>query len=105
MKDQTIALAGVDQAAALSHELSNSGAVSRSDYYQASIRSLFVFNAATTADVFNNYIQQLTMGSETLMKAFNKDRHYIPVIKYVLPRLTSQTKLQQNNVMTTKSQV
>jgi len=104
MKDQTIALAGVYQAAALSHELANSGAVSRSDYYQASIRSLFVFNAATTADVFNNDIQQLTMGLETLIKAFNKDRHYIPVIKYVLTLLTLQTKLQQDNVMTTQVQ-
>lgn len=104
MKDQTIALAGVYQAAALAHELANSGAVSRMDYFNASLSSLFVIDADTTAAVFDNDMSRLTMGLETLGKAFNKDRQYIPVIKYVLTLLSLQAKLQQDSAMVTQVQ-
>ncbi len=104
MKDQTIALAGVYQAATLAHELANSGAVSQPDYFYASLNSLFIFDAASTAAVFNNDMSRLSLGLQTLSKAFNKDRQYIPVIKYVLTLLTLQTKLQQDSRMPTQVQ-
>ncbi|MFV0543369.1 MAG: high frequency lysogenization protein HflD [Marinicella pacifica] len=99
MRDQTIALAGVYQAAACAHELAQSGAVSRRDCFAGSIESLFVVNPESTPAVFNHDMNRLSLGLRTLIKSFNKDKAYLNVIKYVLTLLNLQSKLMLNKAM------
>ena len=68
MRDKTIALAGVYQAAACAHELAQSGAVSRRDCFAGSINSLFVVDPDSTPAVFNNDMNSVALGLRTLIK-------------------------------------
>jgi len=99
MRDQTIALAGVYQAAACAHELAQSGAVSRRDCFAGSINSLFVTNPESTPAVFNHDMNRVALGLRTLIKSFNKDKAYLNVIKYVLTLLNLQSKFINNDAM------
>lgn len=99
MRDQTIALAGVYQAAAFAHELAQSGAVSRRDCFAGSIESLFVVNPDSTMAVFNHDINRVSLGLSTLIKSFNKDKAYLNIIKYVLTLLNLQSKFMTNDAM------
>ena len=99
MRNQTIALAGVYQAAAFAHELAQSGAVSRRDCFAGSIESLFVVNPDSTMAVFNNDMDRIALGLRTLIKSFNKDKAYLNIIKYVLTLLNLQSKFIQNDTM------
>lgn len=99
MRDQTIALAGVYQAAAFAHELAQSGAVSRRDCFAGSIESLFVVNPDSTMAVFNHDINRVSLGLRTLIKSFNKDKAYLNIIKYVLTLLNLQSKFMTNDAM------
>lgn len=99
MRDQTIALAGVYQAAAFAHELAQSGAVSRRDCFAGSIESLFVVNPESTMAVFNHDINRVSLGLSTLIKSFNKDKAYLNIIKYVLTLLNLQSKFMTNDAM------
>jgi high frequency lysogenization protein len=99
MRDKTIALAGVYQAAAFAHELAQSGAVSRRDCFAGSLESLFVVNPDSTMAVFNNDINRVAFGLRTLIKSFNKDKDYLNIIKYVLTLLNLQSKFVNHDTM------
>ena len=99
MRDKTIALAGVYQAAACAHELAQSGAVSRRDCFAGSINSLFVVDPDSTPAVFNNDMNRVALGLRTLIKSFNKDKAYLNIIKYVLTLLNLQSKFINNDAM------
>jgi high frequency lysogenization protein len=94
MKNRTIALAGVYQAAVMAHELANSGAIRDPNSWEASLKSLYKIDAASTEDVFDNKINDLALGLNALVKSFNKDSHYINVIKYTITLLALAGKLQ-----------
>jgi Uncharacterized protein involved in purine metabolism len=68
MRDKTIALAGVYQAAAFANELAQSGAVSRRDCFAGSLESLFVVNPDSTMAVFNHDMNRVALGLRTLIK-------------------------------------
>lgn len=99
MKNRTIALAGVYQAAVMAHELANSGAIRDANSWEASLRSLYKIDAATTEEVFDNQINNLALGLNALIKSFNKDSHYINVIKYTITLLALAGKLQSRPEM------
>jgi len=81
MKDQTIALAGVYQAATMAHELANSGAIRDQKSWDVSLKSLYKLDANSTEDVFENNLSGLALGCNSLIKSFNKDSYYLNVIK------------------------
>ena len=99
MKDQTIALAAVYQSAMMAHELANSGAVRDQQSWEISLNSLYQLNPTSTEDVFDGNLNGLAMGFNTLIKAFNKDSHYLNAIKYSITLLTLAAKLQQRGGM------
>ncbi len=99
MKEQTIALAGVYQAATLAHELANAGTIRDQKSWDVSLMSLYKIDAASTEDVFDNDLSGLAMGFQSLIKAFNKDPQYINIIKYTLTLLTLQSKLSSRPEM------
>lgn len=99
MKDQTIALAAVYQAAMMAHELANSGAIRDPKSWEVSLNSLYKIDAKSTEDVFDNDLSGLAMGLNTLLKSFNKDSYYINVIKYTITLLSLAGKLQQRPEM------
>ncbi len=93
MRDQTIALAGVYQAATMAHELANSGAIRDQKSWEVSLNSLYKLNADSTEDVFDHDMAGLALGFNSLIKSFNKDSYYINVIKYTITLLTLAGKL------------
>ncbi|MFC3193476.1 high frequency lysogenization protein HflD [Marinicella sediminis] len=99
MKNRTIALAGVYQAAVMAHELANSGAIRDQRSWECSLKSLYKMDASSTEDVFDNNINELALGLNALIKSFNKDSYYINVIKYTITLLALAGKLQQRPEM------
>ncbi len=93
MNELTIALAAVFQAGSLADELANSGAVRDLDSWHVSLDSLYKIDATDTRDVFNNNIAGLSLGLNNMIKALNKDPHFMPVLKYSLTLLALQPKL------------
>ncbi|WP_223788402.1 high frequency lysogenization protein HflD [Marinicella meishanensis] len=94
MRDQTIALSAVYQAATMAHELANSGAVRDPQSWETSLASLYRFNVDSTEEVFDRNMSGLALGLNTLIKSFNKDNHYINVMKYTITLLSLASKLQ-----------
>ncbi|MCX7553519.1 high frequency lysogenization protein HflD [Marinicella sp. S1101] len=99
MRDQTIALAGVYQAATMAHELANSGAIRDNQSWEVSLNSLYKLDASSTEDVFDNNLAGLALGCNSLIKSFNKDSYYINIIKYTITLLTLAAKLPQRDAM------
>ncbi len=99
MREHTIALAGVYQAAIMAHELANSGAIRDQKSWDSSIKSLYKLDADTTAAVYENDMSNLALGLNTLIKSFNKDSYYVNVIKYTITLLALAGKLQHRPEM------
>ena len=99
MRDQNIALAGVNQAATMAHELANSGAIRDQKSWDVSLRSLYKLDASSTEDVFDDNLAGLALGYSSLIKSFNKDNYYINIIKYTITLLTLAGKLSSRPEM------
>ncbi len=95
MRDQTIALSAVYQAATMAHELANSGAIRDPKSWEVSLKSLYKIDASSTEDIFEDNMSGLALGFNTLIKSFNKDSYYINVMKYTITLLSLASKLQQ----------
>ena len=95
MRDQTIALAGVYQAATMAHELANSGAIRDHKSWHASLDSLYRMDVESTEAVYDHDMTSLALGLNTMIKSFNKDSHYINVIKYTITLLNLGAKVLQ----------
>lgn len=102
--DQILALAGVFQAAALVDRLAKTGAAPEKNV-QASVASLFVFDPATTEDVYGgdpDYRQRLDLGINTLKDVFDK-RRGVPrrgdLIDYAVGLLYLEAKLRNHRPM------
>ena len=94
MRDKTIALAGVFQSALIAHELANSGEVRSKQSWHTSLDSLYKIDAESTEAVFDNNMDHLSQGFNTLIKAFSKDAYYMNVLKYTLTLLSLESKLK-----------
>ena len=96
---ETIALAGIIQAAALVKELANNNRTSE-NYFETSITSIFKINSTSVEDVFNgqtNDVPELTLGLKELHQLL--EQKFAPgkeLIRYSLEIIALQGRLQRN---------
>ncbi|MCF6289071.1 MAG: high frequency lysogenization protein HflD [Proteobacteria bacterium] len=93
MKNRTIALAGVCQAAYFANELASTGKVRDQNGFEATLNSLYVIECDDISEVYGNDLSNLNTGIKTLSYAFNRDHDYITILKYTLTLLTLERKL------------
>lgn len=96
---ETIALAGIIQAATLVKELANNNR-STEKHFEASIASVFKVNSLCVEDVFGgqtNYVPGLSIGLNNLCRLI--DEKFVPgedLIRYSLEIIALQGRLQRN---------
>ncbi len=98
--EQTIALAGVFQAATLVDQIARQGLVAQ-DALEASVASLFVTNPGETEDVYGGAEQlrfNLSTGLNELQKTVNKQgsAQTPQITRYVLSMIALESKLAKN---------
>ncbi len=96
MKNRTIALSGVCQAAYFANELASTGRIRDEKGYHACIDSLYIVDCDDISEIYGNDVHNLTTGLKTLNYAFNRDNDYLTVLKYTLTLLTLERKLNKN---------
>jgi high frequency lysogenization protein len=101
-RDQTLALAGVFQAASLVQQIASTG-LANSAVIESSIESLFKFDADTVEQVFGS-IAGVNTGLRVLSKQmdFSKEKHNIDITRYVISLLVLERKLSKNKNMLDK---
>ncbi len=98
---QTLALAGVFQAAQLVHDLATRGLVDQHTF-ASSIGSILITDPETTADIYGGDFFNLRTGATTLRKVLLKDSSVAPqVLHYAMGILVLNTKLAKNQPMLT----
>ena len=95
MKNRTIALAGVCQAAYFANELASTGKIRDKNGLEASLNSLYIIDCDDISEIYGSDISNLNTGLKTLSYAFNRDSDYITVLKYSLTLLTLERKLNK----------
>jgi high frequency lysogenization protein len=95
MKNRTIALAGVCQAAYFANELASTGKIRDKNGLEASLNSLYVIDCDDISEIYGFDMGNLSTGLKTLNYAFNRDPDYITVLKYSLTLLTLERKLNK----------
>ncbi len=93
MKNRTIALAGVCQAAFFANELATTGKIRDLTGYYTSLESLYTIESKDISEVYGNDFYHIKTGLKTLSYAFNRDNDYITILKYALTMLTLERKL------------
>ena len=97
MKNRTIALAGVCQAAYFANELASTGKVRDQNGYRALINSLYIMDCDDISEIYGSDMNHLNTGLKTLNYAFNRDPDYLTVLKYTLTLLTLERKLNKRS--------
>lgn len=98
-QDQAIALAGVFQAAALVHQLSNKGMVSQ-DSFETSLGSIITTDPARTIDVFGGTTAGLALGIKTMRSFINKEAEASThILRYAMSILYLEKRLRKNPQM------
>ncbi|MDT8322018.1 MAG: high frequency lysogenization protein HflD [Xanthomonadales bacterium] len=93
MKERTLALAGVFQAAELVRQAANHG--TWSGYAaSASLRSLFRLETASVADVFGDR-SQVRLGTETLLAVLQGENRYTETLRYAVGLLQVEKKFRR----------
>jgi len=102
LENQTIALAGVFQAATLVDQISTVGKINQSDF-DCSFDSLFAFEAATTVDVYGD-LASVQSGLKTLEMYLSGegDKPTKAMTYYILTLLKIAKQLKKNNSMSSK---
>ena len=95
MKNRTIALAGVCQAAYFTHELASTGKIRDKNGFEASLNSLYVIDCDDISEIYGSDMSHLNTGLKTLNYAFNRDPDYNTVLKYAITLLTLERKLNK----------
>jgi high frequency lysogenization protein len=98
-REQTIALAGVFQAASLVQQIANKG-MANSAVIESSLETLFRFDSDTVEGVFGN-IAGVGAGLRVLneqLSAF-KNKRNLEVTQYVISLLVLEKKLSSNSIM------
>ncbi|VAW37208.1 High frequency lysogenization protein HflD [hydrothermal vent metagenome] len=93
MKNRTIALAGVCQAAFFANELASTGRVRDTQGFTATLDSLYIIDCEDISEIYGSDRQNLNTGLKTLQYAFNRDPDYLTILKYTLTLLTLERKL------------
>lgn len=92
LKETTLALAGVVQAAVLVEQVAKTGYVQQ-DAYKCSIESLFDLNPVTTLAVYGGDVQNLRLGLESLRDMLGTQHKHQEAMRYALGALHLQKKL------------
>lgn len=95
MKNRTIALAGVCQAAYYAHELAGTGRIRDLNGYEATLNSLYVIDCQDISEIYGMDMNNLNTGLKTLHYAFNRDPDYLTILKYTLTLLALERKLNK----------
>ena len=95
MKNRTIALAGVCQAAYYANELASTGKIRDYNGFEASMNSLYIIDCEDISEIYGSDMNNLNTGLKTLHYAFNRDLDYLTILKYTLTLLTLERKLNK----------
>jgi len=97
--DQTLALAGIFQAASLVRQIANKG-TANSAHIESSIESLFRFDAANVEEVYGN-LAGVNHGLHILQQQLCGDRSVeeMEITKYVISLMVLEKKLLRNKKM------
>jgi len=96
--DQTLALAGIYQAASLVKQIATKG-ITNSAHIESSLETLFRFDATTVDDVFGS-VAGVMHGVKVLHQNINdRSTRDIDVTKYVISLLMLERKLTNNSAM------
>ena len=98
MKNRTIALAGVCQAAYFANELASTGKVRDHNGFEATLNSLYVIDCDDISEIYGSDMSNLNTGLKTLHYAFNRDPDYLTILKYTLTLLALERKLNKTPV-------
>ncbi|MEX2474819.1 high frequency lysogenization protein HflD [Marinobacter sp.] len=98
--DQTIALAGVFQAAAQVQQVAHNGQCAESSF-ETSIRSLFATDPETTLDVYGGELKDLREGLTTLANVLSQQskQQDVQVLRYALNLVHLESKLNRSKDM------
>jgi len=99
IRDKTLALAGIFQAASLVKQLATTGSVDQHDF-DTCIRSIFETDPEQTVDVYGQ-VEYLRSGLTTLENQLGNDNSQrdIEVARYVISLLHLQRKLSKNSLL------
>ena len=96
--DQTLALAGIYQAASLVKQIANSG-MANSAHIEASIETMFRFDADSVEQVYGS-VAGVSHGVKVLLQHLkDKSNRDLEITKYVFSLLMLERKLSANNRM------
>ena len=100
LRDQTLALAGVFQAAALVQQVAQSGNCAESSL-ETCLRSLFATDPDNTLDVYGGELKDLREGLSTLSDVLSSQSRQqdIEVLRYALNLINLEAKLRRNTDM------
>ncbi len=100
LQDQTLALAGIFQAATLVQQIAHSGRCADSSL-ETCIRSLFATDPASTLDVYGGDLKDLREGLSTLSGVLSKQTRQqdIEVLRYALNLINLEAKLRRDKDM------
>jgi len=100
LHDQTLALAGVFQAANLVQQIANNGSCN-TDSLETCLRSLFATDPASTLDVYGGELADVREGLVTLSTVMGeqKKQQDIEVLRYVLNLIHLESKLNRDKDM------
>src|SRR5690554_2081877 len=100
LHDQTLALAGVFQAANLVQQIANNGNCN-TDSLETCLRSLFATDPASTLDVYGGELADVREGLVTLSTVMGeqKKQQDIEVLRYVLNLIHLESKLNRDKDM------
>ncbi|MDO6440579.1 MULTISPECIES: high frequency lysogenization protein HflD [unclassified Marinobacter] len=100
LHDQTLALAGVFQAANLVQQIANNGHCNETSL-EACLRSLFATNPATTLDVYGGELTDVREGLVTLSTVMSEQskQQDVEVLRYVLNLIHLESKLNRKSDM------
>jgi len=104
IENQTLALAGIFQSAALIEQLATEGKLNQAAF-DCSFDSLFTFDAPTAVDVFGN-ISGLSRGLKELSQYLGNENQSIGknIAYYVLSMLKHSSRLKHNKKLATEIQ-
>ncbi len=96
--DQTLALAGIYQAASLVKQIANTG-MANSAHIESSLETLFRFDAASVEEVYGS-VAGVSHGVRVLLQHLNdRSSRDIEITKYVISMIMLQKKLSNNPEM------
>jgi high frequency lysogenization protein len=100
LHDQTLALAGLCQAASLVQQIAHNGHCDNTAL-ETCLRSLFATNADTTLDVYGGELSDIRPGLETLSTVLAQQSRPqdVEILRYVLNLIHLESKLRRRNDM------